>query len=541
MSSDRDPILDATAMAREAANAATRAMREDPDIDARRMKALMVTLSPKILDGIEDNLIAINKRGDILITNKEWSLYSRQNGGDLTKTGMGNNYLEVCRSSVGEGSEDAKKFGELLEGLLEGRVDRIEMEYECSGPTDERWYMATGVKVDENLFVISHKNITSRKNAELEIEKQKRDLEDAIRSKNLLVSAVSHDIKNTLASTEGILALLRDLATTDDKREMCEIGLNKLQLTDDYLKNLLLFLKSDGYKEADGSPTPPPEPIHLREVSERVIHSHLFDAQSKNIEIITNITDADYLFEIQKTDFTMALSNLLGNAIKYMQPEGRIEIHLLTEEISDGLKTVHLEVTDTGRGIPPEALEKLSQPYIQVFEKDREQGFGLGLSNVRTIASKYDGSLDIQSVLGEGSTFTLQLTLGYQGCVLPVVPIRDRKLSILLIDDDAISRKVASLALKGKEHKVICCRDIQEASDAYSSGSFDVILSDFNLSDDRNAFHLIEELSPSVPVVCYSGDESLPAGYREKGIYSHVVKPASLESLLEALFRALEG
>jgi signal transduction histidine kinase len=102
------------------------------------------------------------------------------------------------------------------------------------------------------------------------------------------------------------------------------------------------------------------------------------------------------------------LLNLLTNAVKFTSPGGRITIDLAKED-----ERVAIRVTDTGVGIPPDKLEAIFEPFVQVGRSlsSPHEGTGLGLAISRDLARAMNGELSARSAVGTGSTFTLHLPL----------------------------------------------------------------------------------------------------------------------------------
>jgi signal transduction histidine kinase len=102
------------------------------------------------------------------------------------------------------------------------------------------------------------------------------------------------------------------------------------------------------------------------------------------------------------------LLNLLTNAIKFTAPQGRITID--AEESTDNSNTVCIRLSDTGIGIPPEKLETIFEPFVQLRgDSGSREGLGLGLAISRDLARGMSGDLSATSTFGKGTTFTLKL------------------------------------------------------------------------------------------------------------------------------------
>jgi signal transduction histidine kinase len=107
-----------------------------------------------------------------------------------------------------------------------------------------------------------------------------------------------------------------------------------------------------------------------------------------------------------------AFANLLGNALKFTPPGGRIEVRAECEAGSGdraGRPWLRVDIIDSGRGIPEDLLPHVFEPYYQTSEADRSHGVGLGLAIVKRIVAAHGGRVDVQSREGEGTVFTLWL------------------------------------------------------------------------------------------------------------------------------------
>ncbi len=132
---------------------------------------------------------------------------------------------------------------------------------------------------------------------------------------------------------------------------------------------------------------------------------------------LLGIPDAPVVVIGSEADLRLAISNLLGNAIRHTPATGSVTIRLI--EASDHVEVV---VTDTGEGIPSKHIARIFERFYRVDSARSRAtgGTGLGLSIVRHVIAQHGGSVHVESVLGQGSTFTVQL---------PVPPAEDRPTS----------------------------------------------------------------------------------------------------------------
>jgi diguanylate cyclase (GGDEF)-like protein/PAS domain S-box-containing protein len=119
-----------------------------------------------VLDSLIDQIAVLDKEGEIIAINKAWINFSKENGGDLSRCGIGNNYLTVCQEEVRSG---------ILQ-VFQGSVNHFTFEYPCHSDREMRWFLlrATPIAINQNGnngVVVSHVNITDRKLAELQLKR----------------------------------------------------------------------------------------------------------------------------------------------------------------------------------------------------------------------------------------------------------------------------------------------------------------------------------------------------------------------------------
>lgn len=122
-----------------------------------------------LLDSLETEIAVIDRAGNIIYVNRAWDAFGIENGLASGSFGVGTNYLQVCKTSFSRGDNLANEAMQGLSGVLEGKRASYYFEYPCHSPTVKRWFMMRINPLQgptENLFVISHHNITQRKLAE---------------------------------------------------------------------------------------------------------------------------------------------------------------------------------------------------------------------------------------------------------------------------------------------------------------------------------------------------------------------------------------
>jgi signal transduction histidine kinase len=146
------------------------------------------------------------------------------------------------------------------------------------------------------------------------------------------------------------------------------------------------------------------QPVVLRDLLERIERLFALQAQEHGVAIATQLNADPGTIEGDPTKLAWALSNLVANALRYTPAGGRISL----EAARDG-GSVRLVVADTGRGIPPEQRERIFDRFVQGADGPAEGAAGLGLAIVRDIVQAHGGRIHVESEVGRGSRFILDL------------------------------------------------------------------------------------------------------------------------------------
>ena len=219
------------------------------------------------------------------------------------------------------------------------------------------------------------------------------------------VANVSHELKTPLAAIRGYAETLRDGALEESAtaRRFTERILNQAQRLQALLDDLLTLSRLEGVASALEL-----EPVDLHDLVHRAVELVSASAREKRVEIEVEESPVPPLLG-NAGELERLLLNLLGNAIKYNRADGKV---LLRLSRSDGEAV--LEVSDTGIGIPPESILRIFERFYRV-DKGRareEGGTGLGLAIVKHVAQAHGGNVEVESRLGQGSTFRVRLPIG---------------------------------------------------------------------------------------------------------------------------------
>lgn len=244
-------------------------------------------------------------------------------------------------------------------------------------------------------------DLTERKSAELRIQNALQSARDANQAKSGLMAMLAHDVRSPVSSMISMVSLLEDLPIPTKDREclqaISDSGHKVLSLIEDIME----FSSIES-----GRIRIQPQPVRVDDLLRAAVSQHRNAANQRNLHITchTDLLHPVHRLDPQRVD--QILQNFLTNALKFTPPHGRISVSATENE-----QYLVLAVADTGIGIDPAEQAHLFQPFSQANQNIRRQygGTGLGLSITKELASLMQGSVHLQSAMGQGSTFSLLL------------------------------------------------------------------------------------------------------------------------------------
>jgi len=238
------------------------------------------------------------------------------------------------------------------------------------------------------------------------------------------------------------------------------------------------------------------------------------------------------------------LLNLLNNAVKFTR-EGHITTHVECKGRSAAGEVIRIAVTDTGIGIAPEHHDRLFKRFSQGDPSIRREfgGTGLGLAISKRLVELMGGQIGVESELGKGSTFWIELTLPEADMPCPVtvqegLPKVINPARILIVEDVEINRELVQIMLEAAGHKIDAVASGEEAVAAVQATAYDVVLMDIQMPgmDGMTAIQEIRALDPPANRVFVAAMTAnvLPQQVRDfinAGFDDHIGKPIKREDL----------
>jgi signal transduction histidine kinase/CheY-like chemotaxis protein len=379
-----------------------------------------------------------------------------------------------------------------------------------------------------------------RRRAELRAQGARKEAERANRAKNEFLSRMSHELRTPLNSVIGFAQLL-ELEDLDEKQRDC---VERIDKAGRHLLDLINEVLDISRIEA-GKMTISIEPVHVGSVLLDVIElgRPLAHKQGVRIEPFRQI-DGVYVAADQQRLKQIVL-NLLSNAVKYNDTGGGVAVSC--EDRGDGM--VEIGVSDTGPGIPADRLSKLFVPFERLgAEGSGVEGTGLGLALSRTLAEAMGGTLEVETEVGVGTTFTLSLRRE-QAPIHPSAPsepamahANDGDLpsrSVLYIEDNPSNVKLVEAILAHRpDLELMVASDGRVGLELAIAHRPDLVLLDVHLPE-MGGVEVLRRLredpaTSRIPVLVVSADAT--AGQlerlRETGANAYLTKPLDVRRFL---------
>lgn len=255
-------------------------------------------------------------------------------------------------------------------------------------------------------FMVVYRNIKRH------IDQQNNQLIEADKQKTKFYQFTSHELKSPIiavkSTIDGIAKSYR--SHLDNKAlDLLERASNRCMQMLDIIKELLLITQSRSVSGPVEN-----ENIYINEIINGIINSERNTADASGIQIEFSLTPDNPVIKAKKSDMIKIIDNLVSNAIRYNNENGKINISTVVNK-----NELIIKVKDTGIGIPESDLSKIYSEFYRTenARKKINYGTGLGLSLIKQLVENYNGSIEVQSKIDTGSTFSISFPLDKGGKV----------------------------------------------------------------------------------------------------------------------------
>lgn len=399
-------------------------------------------------------------------------------------------------------------------------------------------------QADEKMFVVAH-DVSERAEANELLRQAEAEANRANRAKSEFLSRMSHELRTPMNAILGFAQLLEMDELSTEQRE----GLNHILRGGRHLLDLINEVLDISRIEA-GRLSLSVEPVEISEALKESFDLVQPLARQREIRLYGPIGCGSAYVSGDRQRLKQVLINLISNAIKYNRVNGTVTVTCERRE-----ERMRISIADTGFGIPEEKLSHLFIPFERLgAEQSSIEGTGLGLALAKRLLEAMNGTLGVESVVGQGSLFWLELPVTespVSQVELPEItspPPTDHAgaHTVLYIEDNLSNlRLVERLLSRRPSLNLIVAHSGAAGLDLARQHQPSLILLDLNLPDMNGREVLLELRSEAqtapIPVIVLSADAT--SGQRTRlmdaGAFAYLTKPLEVRKFFEVLDRAI--
>ena len=335
-------------------------------------------------------------------------------------------------------------------------------------------------------FVIM-RDYAKKERGRRKLEESNRKNAELLEMRNKIILTISHDIRSPLNNIIGYTELAMD---TREKKKR-NLQLKKVLGRSKHILHLVNNLL-DVYRLNQAKETMHPVPFRISDLLNRVVDGATQPINDKGLLFEHEFIGTDAVVKGDVDRIEQIINNLIANAIKFT-PAGHIGFHVTYED-----STFTMKVSDTGMGMTEEMMKRIYLPFERAASAENAEGYGLGLPIAHGIVTMLGGTINVESEVNKGTTFTVILPL-------PVTnePVEEESVSfdaslhlpkrVIAIDDDILQLELVKEMLERNGVSCTICNKVDKLTEEMRKKNYDLLLTDIQMPN-TDGFKLLELL-----------------------------------------------
>ena len=391
-------------------------------------------------------------------------------------------------------------------------------------------------------YIVIMRDYGRKERGRRKLEASNRKNAELLEMRNKIILTISHDIRGPLNNIIGYTELAMD---TREKKKR-DLQLKKVLGRSKHILHLVNNLL-DVYRLNQAKETMHPVPFRISDLLNRVVDGATQPINDKGLLFEHEFVGADAVVKGDVDRIEQIINNLIANAVKFTSA-GHIGFNVT---YMDG--TFTMKVSDTGMGMTEDMMKRIYLPFERAANTENSDGYGLGLPIAHGIVTMLGGTINVESELNKGTTFTVTLPL-------PVTnePIEEESVSfdaslhlpknVIAIDDDMLQLELVKEMLERNGVSCTICSKVDKLTEELRKKNYDLLLSDIQMPN-TDGFKLLELLrksrignSKDIPIVAMTArSESEREALLEAGFDGCIFKPFSMNELLKVIASVVKG
>ncbi len=481
-----------------------------------------------LLETTDTGFCILDSQGIIMDANSE---YVRLAGHSTLAEIMGRNVIEwTAEHDLEKNAEEVKKCRQ------QGFVRNLEIDYvDKHGKTTPVEIDASVIQTDKGQRILTLcRDITEKKRLQEQLIQSEK-----LAAVGTLAYGIAHEFNNILAGMMANAELGLISKEHEQIKECFEIIVDNSHRASSITNNLLAFARhKDARKEL----------VDITEPLKSVLAITHRELEKNNIEIIEKFKPVPKIY-CDPGQFSEVFLNMITNARDAMHPKGGT----LTIQVESAGDCIRIIFKDTGCGIPEEIKGKIFEPFVTTkgaLGRSEVPGTGLGLFLTYGIINGYKGKIEVETKVGKGTKFSIIIPISENQPPELLLDTRiessketEKKLKILLVDDEKAITLGLKKFLESKGHKVSTSLRAKEGLEIFRKGRFDLVLSDITIPD-MDGIELIKkvkEKDPQAKIIVITGhlQKEKEEKARQAGADEVLIKPFRNELLYQTISKVV--